>query len=225
MVQCIATFLDACYLVCRADINEDTIAELQMAIAQFHEYREIFRVHGVRPRGFSLPRQHSLIHYPHQIREFGAPAGLCSSITESRHIMAVKQPWRRCNRHGPWGPMLLTKQRLDKLNAARNDFGHRGLLPLSRTPAPKPILLCEEDEDAQPIDEYVTGTVTMARTRHMSNVLLLLEYTHFQFQRERFLATLLDWPIILKCQNSLNSHAASFMTKYILMAHPQTTSC
>src|SRR5229473_8481525 len=105
MVQCIATFLDACYLVRRADINEDTIAELQMAIAQFHEYHEIFCVHGVRPRGFSLPCQHSLIHYPHQIREFGALAGLCSSITESRHIMAVKQPWRHSNRHNTLGQM------------------------------------------------------------------------------------------------------------------------
>src|SRR5258708_37719668 len=99
MVQCIATFLDACYLVPHADINEDTIAELQMAIAWFHEYREIFCVHGVRPRGFSLLRQHSLIHYPHQIREFGAPAGLCSSITESRQITPVKLPSRSATHH------------------------------------------------------------------------------------------------------------------------------
>src|SRR5258708_7620534 len=225
MVQYIATFLDACYLVRHADINEDTIAELQMAIARFHEYHEIFHVHGVRPRGFSLPRQHSLIHYPHQIREFGAPAGLCSSITESRHITAVKRPWQRSNRHHALGQMLLTNQRLDKLNAARNDFLHRGLPPPSCTPVPKPILLREEDEDCQPIDQYVRGMVRMARTCYMSNVLLLLEYTHFRFQRERFLATWLDWPSILKCQNSLNAHAASFMTKYILMAHPQTTSC
>src|SRR5258707_8617960 len=139
--------------------------------------------------------------------------------------MAVKCPWPHSNWHEAFGQMLLTNQRLDKLNAAHNDFVHRGLLPPSCTPAPKPILLHEEDEDAQPIDKYVTGMVTMARTRHMSNVLLLLEYTHFRFQRERFLATLLDWPSILKCQNSLNSHATSFMTKYILMAHPQMTSC
>src|SRR5258708_3326561 len=161
MVQCIATFLDACYLVCRAAINEDTIAELQMAIAQVQEYREIFRVHGVRPRGFSLPRQHSLIHYPHQIREFGAPAGLCSSITESRHITAVKRPWRRSNHHDALGQMLLTNQRLDKLNTAWNDFWHRGLLPPSHTPPPKPILMRAGDEDAQPIHQYVTSHVTM----------------------------------------------------------------
>src|SRR5258708_33779635 len=104
MVQYIATFLDACYLVRHADINEDTIAELQMAIARFHEYHEIFHVHGVRPRGFSLPRQHSLIHYPHQIREFGAPAGLCSSITESRHTTADKGTGQTLTPRNPWRP-------------------------------------------------------------------------------------------------------------------------
>ena len=83
MVQCIATFLDACYLIRRADINETNINELQLAITRFHKLRETFRIHAVRRKGFSLPRQHSLTHYPHQIREFGAPAGLCSSITES----------------------------------------------------------------------------------------------------------------------------------------------
>jgi hypothetical protein len=166
MVQSIASFLDACYLIRRADINEDDIAELLSAIARFHEHRETFRVHGVRPKGFSLPRQHSLTHYPHQIREFGAPAGLCSSITESRHITAVKKPWRRSNRHNALGQMLLTNQRLDKLAAARNDFVHRGLLPSNHAPPPKPVLVPEED-DGGPIDEHVTGTVTLARTRRM----------------------------------------------------------
>lgn len=168
MVQCIAAFLDACYLVRRADINEDTITDLQTAIRRFHEYREIFRTHDVRPKGFSLPRQHSLVHYPHQIREFGAPAGLCSSITESRHITAVKRPWRRSNRHNALGQMLLTNQRLDKLKAARIDFVHRGLLPPSHAPPPKPMLMPDEEEDGGPIDEHVTGTVTLARTRRTS---------------------------------------------------------
>jgi hypothetical protein len=105
MVQCIAAFLDACYLVRRTDIKENNITELQMAIRRFHEHRETFRVHGVQPNGFSLPCQHSLTHYPHQIHEFGAPGGLCSSITESQHITAVSDHgngrtvttlWGRC---------------------------------------------------------------------------------------------------------------------------------
>jgi hypothetical protein len=221
MVQCVAAFLDACYLVRCADINESNITELQMAIRRFHKHREIFRVHEVRPKGFSLPRQHSLTHYPHQIHEFGAPAGLCSSITESRHITAVKRPWRRLNRHNALGQMLLTNQRLDKLKAARNDFVHRGLLPPSHAPPPNPVLMPEEDEDGGPIDEHVTGTVTLARTRRMSKVLSLVGYTDFGHQNKRFLATLQDSPTILTGQILLNSRAASFMTKCVLTAHQQ----
>jgi hypothetical protein len=77
---------------------------------------------------FSLPRQHSLCHYILLIRQFGAPNGLCSSITESKHIKAVKEPWRRSSRFRALGQMLLTNQRLDKLAAARADFEARGML-------------------------------------------------------------------------------------------------
>ena len=218
MVQCVAAFLDACYLVRRADINETNINELRLAIRRFHETREIFRVHGVRPKGFSLPLQHSLTHYPHQIHEFGAPAGLCSSITESRHITAVKRPWRRSNRHNALGQMLLTNQRLDKLKAARNDFVHRGLLPPSHAPPPIPVLMPEEDEDGGPVDEHVTGTVTLARTRRTSKD-LLMAYTYFGHQNERFLAALQDLLRILIGPISWNSRGASFMTNCIPMAH------
>lgn len=77
---------------------------------------------------FSLPRQHSLNHYFLMIRLFGAPNGLCSSITESKHIKAVKEPWRRSSRYKALGQMLLTNQRLDKIAAARSDFEARGML-------------------------------------------------------------------------------------------------
>jgi hypothetical protein len=223
MVQSFAAFLDACYLVRRADINESNINKLQQAIRRFHEKREIFRVLGVRPKGFSLPLQHSLSHYPHQIYEFGAPAGLCSSITESRHITAVKRPWRRSNRHNALGQMLLTNQRLDKLKAARSDFAHRGLLPPSHAPPPIPVLMPEEDEDGGPIDEHVTGTVTLARTRRTSKD-LLMGYTYFGYQNERFLAALQNSLCILTGLISWNSRGAFYMINCILMAHQQMKS-
>jgi hypothetical protein len=75
--------------------------------------------------------------------------------------------------------MLLTIQRLDKLKAAHNDFVHRGLLPPSHAPPPKPVLMPEEDEDGGPIDEHVTGTVTLARRRRMYKILSLVGYTDF----------------------------------------------
>ncbi|KAG1720956.1 uncharacterized protein EDB91DRAFT_1240357 [Suillus paluster] len=55
---------------------------------------------------FSLPRQHSCSHYILLIRLYGAPNGLCSSITETKHIKAVKEPWRRSSRYKALGQML-----------------------------------------------------------------------------------------------------------------------
>ena len=69
-----------------------------------------------------------MIHYAKLIRAFGAPNGLCSSITESKHIEAVKEPWRRSNRFHALGQMLNTNLRLDKLSVARVAFKSLGML-------------------------------------------------------------------------------------------------
>ena len=62
------------------------------------------------------------------IRAFGAPNGLCSSITESKHIVAVKEPWWRSSQWNTLKQILTTNSRLDKLAAARVDFTSRGML-------------------------------------------------------------------------------------------------
>jgi hypothetical protein len=128
IVRCFRAFLEFCYIA-RQDVhNEKTINDLQDALERFHIYRDFFQTSGVRPDGFSLPRQHAMVHYPVLIRSFGAPNGLCSSITESKHIKAVKEPWRRSNRWQALGQMLLTNQRIDKLDALRADYARRGML-------------------------------------------------------------------------------------------------
>ena len=128
MVRTFRAFMEFCYIA-RSNVHDTTtLAALSDALARFHQYRTIFQECGVRPDGFSLPRQHSLVHYESSIRAFGAPNGLCSSITESKHIKAVKEPWRRSSRFNALGQMLLTNQRLDKLAASRVDFNDRGML-------------------------------------------------------------------------------------------------
>jgi hypothetical protein len=128
MVQAMRAFLEFCYIA-RRDIHDThSLEALDDALQRFHRHREIFRTCGVRPDGFNLPRQHSLIHYTKLIRAYGAPNGLCSSITESKHIKAVKEPWRRSNRFEALFQILLTNQRLDKLAASRADFAKRGML-------------------------------------------------------------------------------------------------
>ncbi|KAH9856101.1 hypothetical protein C2E23DRAFT_722466 [Lenzites betulinus] len=128
MVRAIRAFLEFCYTVRRHAHSPQTLAGLEDALSRFHRYREAFRVAGVRTKGFRLPRQHSMVHYCKRIWEFGAPNGLCSSITESKHIKAVKEPWRRSNRYEALGQMLLTNQRMDKLAMSRVYFEDRGML-------------------------------------------------------------------------------------------------
>ncbi|OBZ74460.1 hypothetical protein A0H81_05119 [Grifola frondosa] len=93
MVRSIRAFLEFCYLVRRNTHTPKTLDQLNDALKRFHENRTIFQTTNVRPTGFSLPRQHSMVHYNHLIWDFAAPNGLCSSITESKHIVAVKKPW------------------------------------------------------------------------------------------------------------------------------------
>jgi hypothetical protein len=69
-----------------------------------------------------------MAHYAMLIRLFGAPNGLCSSITESKHIEAAKVPWRRSNWYNALLQMLLTNQWLDKLAATCASFQNWGML-------------------------------------------------------------------------------------------------
>ena len=127
VIRTFRAFLEFCYLVRQNTITEQALTEIEDALQRFHHFREVFRNSGVI-ESFSLPRQHAMKHYPYLVRQFGAPNGLCSSITESKHIKAVKRPYRRTNRFKALGQMLLINQRLDKLIAAQADFKARGML-------------------------------------------------------------------------------------------------
>ena len=128
IIKTLNAFLDFCYIARQNVLTEETLNALNTALERFHRFREVFRIDGVRPEGFSLPRQHALKHYRHHIENFGAPNGLCSSITKSKHITAVKKPWRRSSRYEALQQMLVINTRNDKLAAARTDFSSRGML-------------------------------------------------------------------------------------------------
>ncbi|KAJ7246229.1 hypothetical protein C8J57DRAFT_1523787 [Mycena rebaudengoi] len=181
MLRAFSAFLEFCYLVRRNILNEDSLAEIDAALARYHLERSIFEQEGVCPNGFSLPRQHSLVHYRALIQQFGAPNGLCSSITESKHIKAVKEPWRRSSKYNALGQMLTINERLDKLAASRVNFTARGMLlgppgapppPLPPPPLPTddgdPIMNHEDptDDDGGATDRRdILGEVELARKR------------------------------------------------------------
>ncbi|KZP08510.1 hypothetical protein FIBSPDRAFT_901232 [Athelia psychrophila] len=126
-VRAVRAFTEFCYLARRNIHDTESLAKMDQVLAEFHEYREVFVEYGIRIH-FNLPRQHSARHWTKLIREFGAPNGLCSSITESKHIKAVKKPWRRSSRYKALQQMLYINQHMDKLSAARIDFVRRGML-------------------------------------------------------------------------------------------------
>jgi hypothetical protein len=175
MVKAIGSFIEFCYCVRRSVVDEETLLEIDTALADFHRDRSIFLETGVR-EDFGLPRQHSLNHYRHNIQLFGALNGLCSSITESKHIKAVKQPWRRSSRWKALGQMLVINQRNDKLAALRTHLTTRGMLsgPCAISPAyplppePEPLAVKGNDDDHGEVDgERFEGKTALAKTPGM----------------------------------------------------------
>ncbi|PSR75740.1 hypothetical protein PHLCEN_2v8924, partial [Hermanssonia centrifuga] len=186
MLRALSAFMDFCYLVRRDVISEDTLKAIDVALDRFQRERIVFEESGVQTSGFSLPRQHSILHYRKNIQLFAAPNGLCSSITEAKHIKAVKEPWRRSSRFEALGQMLVTNARLDKLSV---DFDARGMLvgpcsilsaattlDLSEGPlipeqpsgfdkakAKEMVLIAAEDDDGGPAEDGVTAQVTLAK--------------------------------------------------------------
>ncbi|KAF9489415.1 hypothetical protein BDN71DRAFT_1490935 [Pleurotus eryngii] len=146
MVATIRSFTEFCYLVRRSIIPEDTLTSIELTLNEFNENRQAFKDLGVRT-DFNLPRQHAVFHYPQLIRKFGAPNGLCSSITENKHIKAIKKPWRRSN----------------KLAAARVYFESHGMLGKVHRPSKR--IVADADDALGPLDQGAAEGVILAETR------------------------------------------------------------
>ena len=129
MVKCISTFLDFCYIAWHNTITSHELDQLEDALARFHFHREAFvGTARVNSDQISLPQQHSLKHYIHSIWLFGSLNGLCSSITESKHIKAVKEPWRCLSHFKALVQMLQTICQLEKLAAAHHAHTELGMM-------------------------------------------------------------------------------------------------
>ncbi|KAI9449318.1 hypothetical protein BJY52DRAFT_1206403 [Lactarius psammicola] len=110
MVHCISTFIDACYVTCRNAISASALKWSGVCMS------------------ISLPHQHALSHYALSIQLFGSPNGLCSSITESKHIKAVKEPWQRSSWYNVLPQILWTLVQLEKMAAHHHLLASKGLM-------------------------------------------------------------------------------------------------
>lgn len=127
IVKCFSAFTDACYIFRRNVILSTALHKAQSLVEFFHELRKVFIDEGVWD-SISLLCQHALSHYAQLIIQFGSPNGLCSSITESKHIKAVKEPWRWSSRFKALVQMLRCIIQLEKMAAFRRELRRKGLL-------------------------------------------------------------------------------------------------
>lgn len=158
MVKAISAFLDFCYIVRQPSLNEADLRALDDALERFCRHRDIFVKMGICPDGISLPRQHSLQHYHRHIVQFGAPEGLSTSITESKHIHAVKKPWRRTNHFEELTQMLLINQRMDKLGAFRARLFGEGLLNVPLVPEGNDAIAMDSESGSQDTTTTTPGS-------------------------------------------------------------------
>ncbi|KAI5982365.1 hypothetical protein EDD15DRAFT_2180950 [Pisolithus albus] len=131
IVWTLPAFLEFCYIVQQNVITDNTLSNLKNALDHFHYHRKIFWESSDYKRYISLPRQHSLVHYEALIHLFGVLNGLCTSITESKHITVVKKPWWLSSKYRALGQILQTNQSLAQLAATCSDFEAGGMLPIS----------------------------------------------------------------------------------------------
>ncbi|KAH9980440.1 hypothetical protein BJV74DRAFT_879340 [Russula compacta] len=118
MVQSITSFMDACYIAHCNAITAPALEHFHKSVEKFHECMD----------SISLPCQHALKHFYNSIHLFGSPNGLCSSITESKHIKAVKEPWRQSSQYQALIQMLQIIVQMEKMTVLHRIFSDCGML-------------------------------------------------------------------------------------------------
>ena len=180
VVRCFKAYLDFCYIARANTFTQSTLDHLDDALKRFHECRQVFQRVGIRA-GFSLPRQHAMTHYRQHIKNFGAPNGLCSSITESKHISAVKRPWRRSSRYNAIHQIMQTNRRAEKLSAARASFTARRMLdfPTWQPRIPHPVSSDnDEDQSGAAEEDAIYNEVFLAQIHGMHRTLFSSQASH-----------------------------------------------
>ncbi|KAH9976493.1 hypothetical protein BJV74DRAFT_879576 [Russula compacta] len=147
MVQSIASFMDAGYIAHRNAITAPALEHFHKSVEKFHELQNIFIEAGIRD-SISLPHQHALKHFYNSIHLFGSPNGLCSSITESKHIKAVKEPWRQSSQYQALIQMLQIIVQMEKMTVLHWIFSDCGMLIGTTSSYMASIMTTQEDQEA-----------------------------------------------------------------------------
>ncbi|KAH7069397.1 hypothetical protein BKA62DRAFT_628937, partial [Auriculariales sp. MPI-PUGE-AT-0066] len=96
-VQATAALLDFLYIARYETHSTDTLQDLQAALSEFHQYKEVFTEHGVRTH-LKLPKLHALQHYVGSIENLGTTDNYDTEATERLHIDLAKHAFQATNK-------------------------------------------------------------------------------------------------------------------------------
>ncbi|KAG9088406.1 hypothetical protein FRC07_012589, partial [Ceratobasidium sp. 392] len=117
-IRLICVLLDFSYLAHGVQLTEVDLAEMDQALATFHDAKRVLVQEGIVKEQNSFNRiakLHMLGHYTDDIRELGTPDGYSTETPEYLHIIYVKVPWRASNRRDPVPQMVKHVRRLEAL--------------------------------------------------------------------------------------------------------------
>ena len=114
LAQALQGLLDFCYLAQYSVHSDDTIHEMQAALKQFHEHKQVFIDLSAR-KHFMLPKLHYALHYAFLIKWLGTTDNYNTEYTERLHIDLAKHAYRATNRKDELTQMTTWLERKEKI--------------------------------------------------------------------------------------------------------------
>ncbi|KAH8924321.1 hypothetical protein BT69DRAFT_1333077 [Atractiella rhizophila] len=150
--------------------DEQSLQELRDNLDGYFKYRQVFDEVRVNEKGkflgYKLPLKHAREHWPHFISSLGNLVGLSTDLSEYLHIVFVKIPYRRTNRHDVERQICTMSDRAYRLNSLSIWLSAHDHPTLSETSA----LQRGKKKTRSPIhDEYVKGIRTIFPAKEVAH--------------------------------------------------------
>jgi hypothetical protein len=114
LIRAVRSILDFLYIAQYPSHTDETLAQLNDALARFHENKSIFIDLAIRTN-FNIPKLHSLQHYTPSIELFGTTDNYNTEYSERLHIDLAKDAYRATNHKDEYPQMTRWLERKEKV--------------------------------------------------------------------------------------------------------------
>ncbi|KAI0047576.1 hypothetical protein FA95DRAFT_1492341, partial [Auriscalpium vulgare] len=118
VIRAVRGILDFIYYAHFESHTEETLASMDRAWEDFHEFKDVFVDEGIRSH-FNIPKIHIMTHYTPSIRSRGTAAGFNTEASERLHIDYAKDAYRASNKRDYTAQMTRWLSRRDTVHRFR----------------------------------------------------------------------------------------------------------